>query len=79
VASGLPADYLGRMRTRNDPLHARVEALPLPRAERELAQAWLLQAEVFAALMYGVATALRRIMPARSARAARSSGLRPTA
>lgn len=67
------------MKTRHEPLYARVQALPLPRAERELAMAWLAQAEVFAALVYGATMALQKLIPARSARAPRSSGLRPTA
>lgn len=67
------------MKTRTDPLYARVEALPLPRAQRELAMAWMVQAEVFAALVHGATTLIGRLMPARSARAPRSSGLRPTA
>jgi hypothetical protein len=73
------AAYLRGMKTRHEPLYARVEALPLPRAERELALAWLAQAELFAALVYGATMALQKLIPARSARAPRSSGLRPTA
>ncbi len=67
------------MKTRHEPLYARVEALPLPLAERELAKAWMAQADAFAAFLDGVARLLRNLMPARSARGSRSSGLRPTA
>jgi len=73
------AVYRRAMKTAYEPLYARVETLPLPRAERELAKAWLTQAELFADLVYGATMALRKLIPARSARAPRSSGLRPTA
>jgi hypothetical protein len=73
------AVYCGAMKTAYDPLYARVQALRLPHADRELVMAWLVQAEAFAALVHGVTMALRRLIPARSARAPRSSGLRPTA
>ena len=67
------------MKTRHEPLYARVEALPMPLAQRELAMAWMAQADAFAAFLDGVAKILRSLMPGRSARAPRSSGLRPTA
>lgn len=67
------------MKTAYEPLYARVEALPLPRAERELAKAYLADAGAFADFLYGALAALTRFSLARSARAPRSSGLRPTA
>ena len=70
----------GTGEARMEPLNAaELEALPLPRAERELAMAWLAQAEWFAALVFGATAALQKLIPARSVRAPRSSGLRPTA
>lgn len=71
--------YLDGMKTRTEPLYARVEALPLPRAERDLAQAYLADAGAFADFLYGALAALARFTVARSAQAPRSSGLRPTA
>jgi hypothetical protein len=79
VAARRQRVYLGGMRKAYPPLYARVEALPLPRAERELAMAWLMQAEIFAALVYGATQMLHKLIPARSARGSRSSGLRSTA
>lgn len=67
------------MRKAYEPLYARVQALPLPLAQRQLALAWLVQAEIFAALVYGATMALHRLMPVRSARGSRSSHLRRTA
>lgn len=74
-----PAIYCGAMKTAYEPLYARVEALPLPRAERDLAQAYLADATAFADFLYGALAALARFTAARSAQAPRSSGLRPTA
>ena len=73
------AVYRRAMKTAYEPLYARVEALPLPHAERELAKAYLADAGAFADFLYEALAALTRFSPARSARAPRSSGLRSTA
>ena len=71
--------YLGAMKHTRDPLYARVQALPMPQAQRELAAAWLAQAEMFAALAHAISTLVAKLTPARSAQGPRSSSLRPTA
>jgi hypothetical protein len=63
----------------HEPLQARVKAIPMPLAERELARAWMTQADAFAALVEGIAKALRSLMPGRSAQRSRSSDRRPSA
>jgi hypothetical protein len=73
------AAYLRGMKTRHEPLYARVEALPLPRAERELAKAYLADAAAFADFLYAALAALSRFSPARSAQAPRSARLRAQA
>lgn len=71
--------YLDGMKTRYEPLYARVDALPLPRAERELAKAYLADAGAFADFLYGAVAALARFSPVRSAQAPRSARLRAQA
>jgi hypothetical protein len=67
------------MKTRYEPLYARVEALPLQYADRELAKAYLADADAFASFLYEALAALRRLIVARSAQAPRSSHLRARA
>jgi hypothetical protein len=67
------------MKTRHEPLYARVEALPLQYADRELAKAYLANADAFASFLYEVVAAAKRLIAGRSAQAPRSSDLRARA
>ena len=67
------------MKTRTEPLYARVEALPLQYADRELAKAYLADADAFASFLYGAVAAVKRLIAGRSAQAPRSSHLRARA
>ena len=69
----------GSMKTRYEPLYARVQALPLQYADRELAKAYLADADAFASFLYEAVAAVKRLIAARSAQAPRSSRLRARA